>query len=699
MPNFFQKSLQPTVEWLTRLAGMESAATYRILVEHSLVGVYLIQDDRFSYCNPRMAEIFGYESNDEIISTRTVADLVWPEDRELVLGNVRRRIEGKVKTVHYGFRGLRRDGAMIEVEVLGSRVIYHGRPAVIGTLLDMTAERQTRRQLNLYANALANTAEAVIVLGADRHIVTTNKAFQHITGYGDEEAAGRTPEFLRSGHHHESFYDYIWKRVPGDRVWRGELWVRRKDGEAFPTLASLSLVQGVEGEPDHYVCVFSDLSRFRQIEEKLDFLSHYDPLTELPNRALLRERLGEALRRADSSDRMVAVLLLDLDAFKRINESLGHDAGDEVLRGVADRLRAAAINGATVARMGGDEYAIVLEDVKSTDEIGHVANRLLQLFEKPFSQDGDDIYTSASIGIGVYPQDGTTADALLKQTDTALYGAKSRGRNLYQYASSEMNARALETLQISNALRQSLERQEFRLVYQPIVSLEDEHITSMEALLRWTHQNLGNVSPEKFIPVAEQSGHIGLIGLWVIRRACEQLAEWREMALPQFSLAINVSLNQLHQPNFVDIIRGALREFGVPPEALRIEITENVMMSDPEHIQGVLRAVTEAGLRVAVDDFGKGYSSLSYLKMLPVHYIKIDRSFVHDLRDGRSDAAIIHAIIAMAHSLNIRMVAEGVENRYQCDLLRDAGCQEAQGWLFAKPQEARDVPKLFRKAG
>lgn len=697
MRNLLEKSLQPAIGWLTRLAGMESAATYRSLVENSLVGVYLIQDGRFPYCNPRMAEIFGYESNEDIIRGRSVADLVWPDDRDLVLGNIRRRVEGEVQTIHYGFRGVRKNGEIIEVEVLGSRITYQGRPAVIGTLLDVTEERRARRQLNLYARALANTAEAVLVLDEDRRIVSTNKAFQSITGYTEEESVGRTPEFLRSGHHHETFYDHIWSSVPVDGLWRGELWIRRKNGEAFPALVSLSLVQGGDGEPDHFVCVLNDISGYRQIEEKLDFLSHYDPLTELPNRALLRERLGESLRRAGRRDAMVAVLMLDLDAFKRINESLGHHAGDGVLKLVADRLRGAMDKGATLARMSGDEFAIVVEEVDSMAAVTHAATRLQALFERPFSHEGEDIYTSASIGIGVYPQDGRTADALLKQTDAALYEAKTRGRNLYQFASREMNLRARESLQISNALRQALEQEEFRLVYMPIVSLGDESVTGVEALLRWQHPELGEVPPNKFIPVAEQTGQIAAIGRWVIRRACEQLAEWGERDLPPFSMAVNVSLHQLHQPDFVEIVETALRDFGVKAESLRIEVTESVMMSDPAHIQDVLRDLARKGVRVAVDDFGKGYSSLGYLKMLPVHYLKIDRSFVRDLPGGRDDAAITHAIIAMARSLDICIVAEGVENEAQRDLLREAGCQEAQGSLFGMPVEADEVPHLIRQ--
>lgn len=695
MRKLLGKTLQPAVEWLNRLAGVESAAPYRNLVEHSLVGVYLIQDGRFPYCNPRMAEIFGYGSREELVRECTVTDLVWPPDRDLVLGNIRRRLEKEVETIHYGFRGRRKDSSMIEVEVLGSRVQYRGRPAVIGTLMDVTAERRARRELNLYASALANTAEAVMVLDEDRRILSINKAFQNISGYSEAEVRGESPDFLRSGRHHESHYRHIWKNLPAQGHWRGELWFRRRNGEIFPALVSLSLVDTGEGGRTHYVCVINDITGYRQIEQKLDFLSHYDPLTELPNRALLTERLGESLRHANGHGDMVAVLMLDLDAFQRINESFGHTAGDSLLVAVADRLRECTNRGQTVARMGGDEFAVVIHRARAMEDVTGAASRLLGAFDKPFRQNGHEIYTTASIGIGVYPQDGDTADALLKQADAALYEAKERGRNLYQFASGELNTRALETLTLANALRQSLERDEFHLAYQPIVDLEDGRVTGMEALLRWTHEELGAVEPDRFIPVAEQSGQISAIGGWVLRRACAEAARWRDTGLGHLTLAVNVSLHQLNQPDFVETVAAALNRHGLKGELLRVEITESVMMSDPEHIRGVLERLTAIGVRVAVDDFGKGYSSLGYLKVLPVHYLKIDREFVRDLPHNRDDLAITRAITAMAHSLNIGVIAEGVESEGQRRMLMEAGCREGQGRLFSMPVTADRLPAVL----
>jgi len=687
------------VEWFTRLLDHESAATYRSLVEKSLVGVYLIQDGRFAYCNPRLAEIFGYESNDEIIRHCTVADLVWAEDRELVLGNIQYRLQGNVETIQYGFRGQRSDGEMIEVEVLGSRVRYHGRPAVIGTLLDVTEQRRSQRRLKLMARALDSSAEGMVLLDAERNVVSVNRAFTTITGYIEEQVQGRTLEFLRSGRHHENFYQRIWTSLSGRDHWQGEVWCRRGNGEVFPALASVSVVRsGDDRASDHYVVVINDISSYRQIEEKLDFLSHYDPLTELPNRALFQERLSEALRRAKGGDRNVALLMLDLDSFKQVNESLGHAVGDQVLRGVASRLAGHITRDSMVAHVGGDEFMVMLENVSGLDEVSRAASKILELFHTPVKANGTTIYTGASIGISCFPQDGGDADTLLKQADAALYQAKHRGRNLYQFASSEMNARALELLTLAGALREALEGEQFTVHYQPIVSLADGTIVAMEALLRWDHPDLGRIAPDRFIPVAEQNGQIAAIGEWVLRTACRQAAAWRERGLPPLRLAVNVSLRQLHQPGFTEMVADILNESGFPAEQLKIEITESVMMHDTEHTASVLERLAGMGVKIAVDDFGVGYSSLSYLKTLPVDFVKIDRSFIDGLPDDGNDATITRAIIAMSESLGIRQVAEGIETEEQRAFLVRAGCDEGQGRLFSRPVPADGVEALFGSA-
>ncbi len=668
---------------------------YRSLVESSLAGVYLIQDGRFPYCNPRMAEIFGYESNHVLMRECTVADLVAPDDRDLVLGNIRKRLDAQVESLHYGFRGLRKDGRIIEVEVLGTRVEYRGRPAVIGTLLDVTESRRVAHERRILTDALANTVEAVLVLDAERRIISVNKAFTRITGYPGPDVLGHTPEFLRSGRHHETFYEEILQTVADRGHWQGELWSRRRSGEVFPCLASISQVREEPGDAPHYVLVLNDISSHKQIEERLDFLAHYDPLTRLPNRTLFLERFREALSRVRRRGLKLALLLMDLDAFKQVNESLGHSAGDELLRDAAARLRVAMGEDTTVARIGGDEFAVLLDDLDTMEEVTLAAGGLLEAFEEPFQARERNLAATASIGIALFPEDGENFEALLQQADAALYEAKAKGRNIYQFASGEMNAHALESITLSGQMRGALQRGEFFVEYQPFVRLADGRLTGAEALVRWQHPELGVLSPDRFIHIAEQSGQIAALGHWVLEEACAQGARWQAAGWKDFRIAVNLSVRQLAQPAWVEQVRRVLRDSRLAPERLKLEITESLMMSDPEQVARVLEDISRDGVKIAVDDFGVGYSSLSYLKRLPLDYLKIDRSFISDLPDDTNDAAITRAIIAVSRSLGIGQIGEGIETPEQLHFLREAGCEEGQGNLFSEPVCPERLAKLY----
>lgn len=703
MSGLLNKALRQAAAWAASFGrdpfpGQADVETvmYRQLVEQSLVGVYLIQDGGFPYCNPRMAEIFGYASNLEIIGKRTVADLVVPDDRELVMDNIRKRLEAQVRTLRYSFRGLRKDGAVIDVEVLGSRVEYKGHLAVIGTLLDITEQNRAQRELRLMANALANTVEAVVVMNEERRIVSVNKAFTVILGYSEAEALDRTAEFLRSGRHHESFFAQIWSTVPQQEGWQGEAWFRRKNGELFPALVSISTARDEASQNLNYVVVVNDISRYRQYEEKLDFLVYHDALTRLPNRALLQQRLADALLRAKRNRAQVALLLLDLDAFKHINESLSHSAGDQLLQAVSDRLLRSVPEHATVARLGGDEFAILLDSLPDLDAAAMAAERLLAGLAAPFAYGDRELFTSASVGISCYPQDGNDAATLVKNADAAMYKAKSHGRNTYQFFSGELNSRALESLTIANNLRYAVERDELYLEYQPIVELANGRITGVEALLRWQSAELGLIPPAKFIPVAEQTGQIAQIGEWVLHTACRQARTWQMQGIAPMRMAVNVSFPQIRQPDFPQKVRSVLHDTRLDPTWLKLELTESMMMEDPEYAGSVFGAVADMGVKIAVDDFGTGYSSLSYLKRLPIDYLKIDRSFVSDLPADSNDAVITRTIIAMAHNLGIGPVAEGIETAAQRDFLQAAGCPEGQGYLFSRPVGLARIEPLLR---
>lgn len=671
----------------------ESEEKFRNLVERSLVGVYIIQHGRFPYVNPRLAEVFGYERQ-EIIDGISVMDLVASEDREVVAENIRKRVEGEADVIRYAFRGQKKDGERIDVEVMGSRMEYRGEPAVIGTLLDVTEQYRTNEELALAAQALETTVDGVVILDADHRIVSINEATRKITGFTESEIRGRPISEFRSDRHYPGFYERMWQSVEKDGFWQGEAWYRKKTGEELPVLLSLSAIR-TEGKPDYYVSVFTDLSTVKSYEARLEAAAYFDELTGLANRVLLTERLAEAIERTLHHGRKVALLYLDLDNFKNINDTLGHGLGDEMLRQVAKRLRQAIRPGDTVARQGGDEFAILLTDLRSDKDASLVARKLLAVFETPFTIDGEELFVTASIGIACHPVDGETTETITRNADAAMFRAKELGRNTYHYYSSDMNERALEFLHLANRLRHAIDHQAFTLAYQPIVEMASGRIVAMEALIRWRDETLGEVLPGQFIPVAEEVGLIGRIGEWVLETACMATSGLAPRSGPAIGIHVNLSARQFREEGLLGTIRDIVTESGLAPDQLKLEITESMVMEDPVRATTILRALQRLGCKVAIDDFGTGHSSLAYLKHLPIDYLKIDRSFIRDLPEDRDDAAITRSIVAMARELDLRIVAEGVETRAQWDFLEELGCHEAQGFLLSRPVPLDDLRSVI----
>lgn len=688
---------------LGRRPGASSPADYplareetmfRDLVDKSLVGVYLIQDGLFVYVNPRLAEIFGYQQS-EINGRLGVGDLVADDDREKVVDNVRRRISGDMESIHYTFHAQRKDKSVITVEVRGARTRFRGRPAVIGTLLDVTVQHEVAEALQLSADALANTAEAVLILDSERGMLNVNKAFTTITGYEAQEVMGQTPDFLRPPGHRSEYYDRIWQSVRRDGHWQGEVWFERKNKELFPALVGVSTVSAGGKGQTRYVVVVSDITQFKQYEERLEFLAHYDPLTDLPNRALFQERLEAAVSSARRRGRQCALLFIDVDYFKHVNDSLGHALGDELLQSVARRLTQTFEASHTVARLGGDEFAVLLDDIAGPAAAAQEAQRVLGALSDPIEVGDQQLYTTASIGISCFPQDGTSPHGLLRDADTAMYKAKDLGRNTFQFFSSELNTRAVESLTIVTRLRKAWETRQLNVYYQPIIDLRSGRIIALEALLRWFDPELGEISPTRFIPVAEQTGLILGLGAWALETACHQAMAWEHEGLPPVTMAVNVSLRQLRQRDFVGQVKRVLDDTGLPPERLKLEITESSVMDNPARAESIFRQIAGMGVKLAIDDFGVGHSSLSYLKRLPIDYLKIDRSFVSDLPEDQNDVAITRAIIALAQNMDLRMVAEGIENSEQQRFLQQAGVQEGQGYLYSKPVDAQATRGLL----
>ncbi len=593
-------------------------------------------------------------------------------------------------------------------KVLGTFAIYHRAPAMPQAhelaLIEMAAHltaiaierKRAEVQLQLVAKVFEQGSESIVITDSQGHIVRVNHAFSQITGYSEAEARGRNPSMLASGRHEADFFRSMWASLHGHGQWQGEIWNRRKDGTHYPELLSISLLRDSSGAVANYVAVATDISKHKKDEERIRLLVDFDPLTGLPNRRLLRDRVVSALSHAQRQGEPLVLMFLDLDRFKNVNDSLGHHTGDELLVQVAKRLKSVLREQDTVCRLGGDEFVLLCPDV---DAMGaaHVASKVLEITSQRYLIDQQELAMTFSIGIALYPTDGDSFETLSTSADTAMHRAKQAGRNAYRFFTPEMQTQSSRTLQLENGLRRALELQQLHLVYQPQVSLHDGRVVGMEALLRWQHPTLGTVSPAEFIPIAEDSGLILPIGEWVLRTATQQMRVWLDAGLPVQQMAVNLSAVQFRQESLLDLVKQVLAETKLPPHYLELELTEGVAMNDPMGAMAVMNNLHQLGVRMSIDDFGTGYSSLNYLKRFSVYKLKIDQSFVRDITDDPDDKAIVVAIIALARSLGFTTIAEGVETQGQLDFLREQGCDEVQGYFFSEPLPAKRFEAYVRQ--
>ncbi len=658
------------------------------------------RDGMCSFINPRALETLGY-SLDEVIG----ADQHWLFHHHRPDGSLYSKVECPIyQTLTDGRHRhgeewfFRKSGEIFPVQYSVMPISDAGhREGAVVTFHDTTRERRAEEAMRIAAIAF-ETQEAMVVTDARNRILQVNRAFTEVTGYTAEEAIDQSPSMLKSGYHDESFYREMWATLQANGHWHGEIWNRRKNGEIFPEWLTISSVVNDVGEVTHYVAAFLDITQRKEAEEQIQFLAFYDPLTHLPNRRLLAERLDKALLAGHRRRSYSAVLFIDLDNFKTLNDTMGHDVGDQLLRQVGLRLRDSVRSSDTVARLGGDEFVILLEDLsedlhEAIAQIEHLGRNLLESLGRPYQFGNLAHHCTASIGVIPFRSSGETVEHLLKSADMAMYKAKEAGKNSLCFFDPAMQTEVEQRAEIERELRTALQEQQFILHYQPQVDGAG-HIFGAEALLRWRHPIRGYVAPGEFIAIAEDSRLILPIGQWVLEEACRQLELWsRQPATADLILAINVSALQFRDPGFVDSVAHALQKSGAPANRLKLEITESLLLDDMElSIERMRRLKEEIGVGLALDDFGTGYSSLSYLKQLPLDQIKIDRSFVQDIGSNPNDAAIAETVIALGRSFALKVVAEGVETDDQRAALVSRGCDAFQGFLFGKPVPIEEFP-------
>ena len=682
----------------TRTAELQSQLHFMRQLIEAFPGPLFYKDTEGRYlgCNSAFSAVVGVDPG--TLVGKTAYDIVSPElakrfadsDRELLESPGARIYESRLKhadgsnhvAMFHKATFTRPDGAV---------------NGIVGVLLDITERKQLEERLQLAATVFDSTADGVMIADRDGKIMTVNRAFTEITGYKEDEARGKNPRFLHSDLQDEGFYRAMWASIAEHDRWSGELWNRRKDGSVFPESLTISAVRDERQEITHYVGVFSDITRLKSAQEALDFQAHHDPLTGLPNRLLLEDRLDSAVQRAKREKTSLALLFIDLDRFKNINDTLGHHVGDVVLCEAARRFTSSVREADTVARLGGDEFIIVLENFHDPAAASRVADKVLDALRQPIVIAGQEFFIGASVGISLYPQDGSDPADLLKHADAAMYRAKDHGRNTFAYFSSEITAHSLDRFRLEADIRYALERDQLCVYFQPQFSLADGRLVGAEALVRWHHPERGMVSPGQFIPIAEESGVIVPMGEWILRRACREWSDWHEQGLKPGVLAVNVSGIEFRRGRVRESVEQTLAATRLPAELLELEITESSIMSQADRSIETLHALRGIGLQLAIDDFGTGYSSLAYLKRLPLCKLKIDQSFVRGLPDDTEDAAITCAIVALAGSLGLTTMAEGVETEAQRRFLTDAGCHEMQGYLLGRPMPDSEFRALLEQ--
>lgn len=673
-----QKELEITNQGLLALTVEldQAKEKYRNILEHANESIITFNEGlKVETFNPASIRLFGYEERelrgmplDQLIPGFSLIKESSLTDDTLILG-------------------YKKDGAQFPIEITIGEPFYNEQKTWMTIIRDITERKKIEQGLRLMSRIFEDSHDAIMVTDTEANIIDVNASFTLITGFNKKEVIGNNPRLMKSGVHPPSFYAAMWSRLKAYGKWSGEIWDKRKNGEVYPKWLSVSAVKNDQGITTHFVGIFADITSRKQAENRLKHLAHYDPLTGLPNRTLFMEKLNWAIDWANREQRQIALFFLDLDRFKLVNDTMGHQVGDQLLIEVANRLRLCVRKVDIVSRLAGDEFTIVLTNIDNFNNIAEIAQKVLDAFIQPIRLNNHDFFVTTSIGITTYPDDGKDTHKLLKNADTAMYHAKSMGKNVYQFYSDAMNQKVHDELELEINLRKALDNNEFVLFYQPQIDISNGNIVGAEVLIRWKHPRLGFISPAKFIAYAERSDLILPIGYWVLRTACLQYMEWQHQGVQPFVISVNYSGVQLKQSGQVDLIASILHETGMPSQSLKLELTESVVMEDAENTIKALHEFKNMGISISIDDFGTGYSSLSYLKRFPIDALKIDKSFVEHIADDSDDNAIASTIIAMAHNLRLSVVAEGVETQQQLEILRSKGCDQVQGFYFCQPIE------------
>lgn len=678
----------------------ESETRLTLAMEASKLGMWDWDLVNGEVHHSKMDVLFGVGQSDRLRLAEQQRPELHAEDGPRVRRDLIAHLKGETETYTVQYRALQHDGNSVWIEDRG-RVIERsadGRALrMIGTRRDISESRRQAEQLRLAATVFEAAGEGMAIMDPEYRLLAVNQACCTLSGYTREELIGQSVALLASSEDSRQQYAAIRARLVTDGSWEGELIETRKSGEVYPQWAQLRVVRDSQGNVSNVVAFVSDLSVRRQVEERLRYLTHFDELTGLANRTLLKERLHAACERSRSRSRSrgLAVFYLDLDRFKVLNESLGHDAADQLLREVSRRLSTTLSDADTIARLSGDEFVVVLEGYGSLANLAHSGSHLLSRLRKPILIGDQELVVSASIGVSLMPDNSREAATLLLQANMAMQHAKHLGGNTLQFFTDRLQVSSLDNLKMENQLRRALEDGQLEVFYQPRLNVAEDRLDAAEALVRWRHPQKGLIAPGFFIPLAEETGLIIPLGELVLRQACKQARQWQLEGVAEIRVSVNLSVKQLRQGNFVSLVRQVLEETGLPADRLELELTESQLLDDIDNAINISRQLRALGVKLAIDDFGTGYSSLSYLKRFPVDFVKIDRSFISELDQVGEDSAIVRAIIAMVHSLELKVVAEGVETQAQMDFLKAHGCDEMQGYLISRPVPADEFVKLL----